>query len=125
LATLAPFGCHKINGDSHSTQPVWKEPAFSGTTMPFELLIGAAVGAAVASQRVRKVVRKGLVYGLAGALVAYDKAAGFATEVRASRKQSDEPAAAKPAAPGGEPATAQPAAPAQSAPDRVPAAANE
>jgi hypothetical protein len=43
--------------------------------MPLEVLVGAAVGAAAASEKVRKVVRQGVVYGLAGVLVAYDKVA--------------------------------------------------
>jgi hypothetical protein len=43
--------------------------------MPLELIIGAAVGAAVASPEVRKAVRRGVVSGLAGILVAYDKVA--------------------------------------------------
>ncbi len=40
--------------------------------MPVDFIIGAAVGAAVASQSVRQAVRKGLVYGVGGALVAFD-----------------------------------------------------
>ncbi len=43
--------------------------------MPVELIIGAAVGAAVASKTGRHIVRRGLVYGLAGALTAYDRVA--------------------------------------------------
>jgi hypothetical protein len=41
--------------------------------MPLEVIVGAAVGAAVASAPVRKQLRKGMVFGLAGLLVAYDK----------------------------------------------------
>jgi uncharacterized membrane protein len=54
--------------------------------MPLELLIGAAVGAGLASPGVRKTVRKGLVYSLAGALIAYDKATAFATSVKNAAK---------------------------------------
>jgi hypothetical protein len=43
--------------------------------MPLELIVGAAVGAAVASPSVRKVVRRGLIYGLGNVLIAYDKVA--------------------------------------------------
>jgi len=49
--------------------------------MPFgieELIIGAAVGATAASPNGRKWVRRGLVYGLAGALTVYDRAASLA-----------------------------------------------
>lgn len=57
--------------------------------MPFELIIGAAVGAAATSQKVRKAVRKGVVYGLAGALIAYDKTASFASGVVHHARKSD------------------------------------
>ncbi len=43
--------------------------------MPVELIVGAAVGAAVASPTSRRWVRRGLVYGLVGALTAYDRIA--------------------------------------------------
>ncbi|HKI33476.1 MAG TPA: hypothetical protein VKA46_16595 [Gemmataceae bacterium] len=46
--------------------------------MPLELIVGAAVGVAAASPRVRKAVRRGLIYGLGNALIAYDKVAGLA-----------------------------------------------
>jgi hypothetical protein len=46
--------------------------------MPLELIIGAALGAAVASPKGRQWMRRGLVYGLAGALTVYDRAAGLA-----------------------------------------------
>jgi hypothetical protein len=52
--------------------------------MPFELLLGAAVGAGLASSPVRKAVRKGVVYSLAGALIAYDKVAGAAGNLKAA-----------------------------------------
>jgi hypothetical protein len=43
--------------------------------MPVELIVGAAVGAAVASPTIRQKVRRGVVLGLAGVLMAYDKVA--------------------------------------------------
>ena len=43
--------------------------------MPLEIIVGAVVGAAVANEPVRRKLRQGLVYGLAGVLVAYDKVA--------------------------------------------------
>jgi hypothetical protein len=43
-----------------------------------EVLIAVAVTAAVASPPVRRVLRKGLVYGLAGLLTVGDKVAGAA-----------------------------------------------
>jgi hypothetical protein len=49
--------------------------------MPFgieELIIGAAVGATVASPKGRHWMRRGLVYGLAGAITVYDRAASLA-----------------------------------------------
>jgi hypothetical protein len=42
--------------------------------MRLDLLVGAAVGAVMASPTVRRVVRRGLVHGLAGLLAVYDKA---------------------------------------------------
>jgi hypothetical protein len=41
--------------------------------MALQLLVGAALGAAAASSSVRKMVRRGITYGLAGALMAYDR----------------------------------------------------
>jgi hypothetical protein len=86
--------------------------------MPLELLIGAAVGAGLTSTPVRKTLRKGVVYGLAGALVAYDKVTGLAANIRAKAKS--EPAATeapKKQAPEGTtaPCGAAPAAPAEPA----------
>jgi hypothetical protein len=49
--------------------------------MPLEVLVGAAVGAAVVSSPVRKQLRKGMVYGLAGLLVAYDKVSALSQGV--------------------------------------------
>ncbi len=46
-----------------------------------EVAIAVAVTAAVASPPVRKVVRKGAVYGLAGLLVARDRLAALATNI--------------------------------------------
>jgi hypothetical protein len=56
-------------------------------TMPLELIAGAVVGAAVASPSARKVIRRGLIYGLGGALIAYDKVAEVAQKaVKGARK---------------------------------------
>jgi hypothetical protein len=64
--------------------------------MPFEYIVGAAVGAAATSQNARKVVRKGLVYGMAGLLVAYDKVVGVTRGIvkgaREGLTQASEPA---------------------------------
>jgi hypothetical protein len=49
-----------------------------------EVMIAVAVTAAVASPPVRKVLRKGLVYGLAGLLTVGDKVAGTARNIAAS-----------------------------------------
>ncbi len=81
--------------------------------MPVEFIVGAAVGAVVASTRVRRVVRRGLIYGVGGVLVAYDKVAAMAQGAR----QSVRDAAAAPATT--EPAATAPAAPAPDAPVRV------
>jgi hypothetical protein len=52
-----------------------------------EVMVAVAVTAAVASPPVRRVLRKGLVYGLAGLLTAGDKVAGAARNV-ASKAQN-------------------------------------
>ncbi len=53
-----------------------------------EVAIAVAVTAAVASPPVRKVVRRGLVYGLAGLMMAGDKIAGAAREIAHSAQQT-------------------------------------
>lgn len=53
-----------------------------------EVAIAVAVTAAVASPPVRKVLRRGLVYGLAGLLTAGDKIAGAARELAHNVQQS-------------------------------------
>jgi hypothetical protein len=53
-----------------------------------EVAIAIAVTAAVASPPVRKVLRRGLVYGLAGILTAGDKIAGTAREIANSARQT-------------------------------------
>jgi hypothetical protein len=53
-----------------------------------EVAIAVAVTAAVASPPVRKVLRRGLVYGLAGLLTAGDKVAGAAREIARSAQQA-------------------------------------
>ena len=57
-----------------------------------EVAIAVAVTAAVASPPVRKVLRRGLVYGLAGLLAAGDKVAGAAREIARSAQQAAAPA---------------------------------
>lgn len=61
-----------------------------------EVAIAVAVTAAVASPPVRKVLRRGLVYGLAGLMVAGDKIAGTAREIARSAQQTAAPAGAAP-----------------------------
>jgi hypothetical protein len=56
------------------------------------LIIGAAVGAAAASPEVRKVVRRGVVYGLAGVLVAFDRVASATNSAIASAREVAAPA---------------------------------
>lgn len=46
-----------------------------------EIAVTAAVAAAVFSPRARKVIRKGLVYGMAGALAAGDVVTSFARSI--------------------------------------------
>ncbi len=53
-----------------------------------EVAIAVAVTAAVASPPVRKVVRRGLVYGLAGLLVAGDRIAGAARDIAHTAQQT-------------------------------------
>ncbi len=68
--------------------------------MPVELIVGAAVGAAAASERVRKALRRGLVYGVGGVLVAYDKMTAMAHGVRRTVHQATaSPTAASPSEP--------------------------
>ena len=55
--------------------------------MPVELIVGAAVGAAAASPRARNVVRKGMVYGMAGLLMAYDKLASVTSGIVKGARQ--------------------------------------
>lgn len=53
-----------------------------------EVAVAVAVTAAVASPSVRKVLRRGLVYGLAGLLVAKDKAVTMAQSVAEGARQT-------------------------------------
>jgi hypothetical protein len=53
-----------------------------------EVAIAVAVTAAVASPPVRKVLRRGLVYGLAGLMVAGDKVTSAAREIAKSAQQT-------------------------------------
>jgi len=52
--------------------------------MPVEFIVGAVVGGAAVSRRIRQALRKGLIYGVGGALVTYDKVAAMAHGVRRS-----------------------------------------
>ena len=70
-----------------------------------EIAVAVAVTAAVASPPVRKVIRRGLVYGLAGLLVAKDKitavgqnVAQGARQMAASAGNGSQQAAGEPAA---------------------------
>ena len=53
-----------------------------------EVAIAVAVTAAVAFPPVRKVLRRGLVYGLAGVMLAGDKIAGAARQIAQSAQQT-------------------------------------
>jgi hypothetical protein len=59
--------------------------------MPLEIVVGAVVGAAAASAvnspPIRQGVRKGVVYSLAGLLVAYDHASSLAKGVVQGARQ--------------------------------------
>jgi hypothetical protein len=74
-----------------------------------EVAVAVAVTAAVVSPPVRRVLRRGLVYGLAGLLIARDKIAGAAHEVTQKARQ----VVAAPA--NGTPAGESPANPASQA----------
>jgi len=65
-----------------------------------EVGVAVAVTAALVSPPVRRVVRKGAVYGLAGLLMARDKIAGLASGLRQRAQAAVQPAegAAAPAA---------------------------
>jgi hypothetical protein len=53
-----------------------------------EVAVAVAVTAAVASPSVRKVLRKGIVYGLAGLLVAKDRAVTVAQGIAEGARQA-------------------------------------
>lgn len=59
-----------------------------------EIAITAAVAAAIFSPRARKVMRKGLVYGMAGMLAAGDIVASFARSVGQGMQQASQTAQA-------------------------------
>jgi hypothetical protein len=81
--------------------------------MPGELIIGAAIGAAVVSKHVRKAVRRGLIYGVGGVLVAYDRLAAGAHAIAQSAREemtaSKDGSATQATASPPSPATASPA----------------
>ncbi|OAI40046.1 hypothetical protein AYO40_05225 [Planctomycetaceae bacterium SCGC AG-212-D15] len=58
--------------------------------MPVEFVVGAAVGAAAVavSSRVRRVVGHGLLRGVGGVLLAYDKVAAAAHNVARSAREA-------------------------------------
>jgi hypothetical protein len=56
--------------------------------MPADFIIGAAIGAAAASSKVRNVVRQGLIYGVGGVLIAYDRLAAAAQSVAQSAREA-------------------------------------
>jgi hypothetical protein len=89
--------------------------------MPFEFIVGAVVGGAAVSQRIRKAVRKGLIYGVGGALVAFDKVAAMAHGVRQgvhkATASTEKATATVPVSPTAAPATG--AAPSEAAPQVV------
>jgi hypothetical protein len=74
--------------------------------MPVDFIIGAAVGAAVASESVRHAVRKGLVYSVGGALVAFDTVTSLGR-----RKGAAAPAAAENGTAAAPPQTSVPVTP--------------
>jgi len=94
--------------------------------MPLEILVGAVVGAGLASSPVRKSLRKGLVYSMAGALKAYDKVASLATEARKGFKTKTAPGEAETEQSSKDSATAHAGAPDEHVSDRsaVPVPAN-
>ncbi|GER91168.1 hypothetical protein KDW_53300 [Dictyobacter vulcani] len=53
-----------------------------------EIAVTAAIAAAIFSPRARKVIRKGLVYGTAGVLIAKDKLTSFTSSVSQGFQQS-------------------------------------
>jgi hypothetical protein len=53
-----------------------------------EVAVAVAVTAAVASPSVRKVLRRGVVYGLAGLMIARDKVAAVASGVAQGARQA-------------------------------------
>jgi hypothetical protein len=71
-----------------------------------EVAIAVAVTAAVASPPVRKVIRRGLVYGLAGLLVAKDKITAVGQNVAQGARQMATSAGAGAQRAAGEPARA-------------------
>jgi hypothetical protein len=70
-----------------------------------EVAIAVAVTAAVASPPVRKVIRRGLVYGLAGLLIARDKVVSAAGQVASAARQEAHEAGGEQQAERPEPAT--------------------
>jgi hypothetical protein len=88
--------------------------------MPLELIVGAAEGAAAASPKIRSAVRRGMIYGLGGLLVAYDKVSAMAQEAARGARKGVAAAAADQATP----APASSAAAVAPGPEPTPAAAS-
>ncbi len=84
--------------------------------MPLELIVGAAVGAAAASPKVRSAFRRGMIYGLGGLLVAYDRVAAMAHEAAQGARKGLAAAAADQQAPPAQPAASASPNPAPAAP---------
>jgi hypothetical protein len=68
-----------------------------------EIAVTAAVTAAVLSQRGRQMLRRGAVYGMAGALVARDAIASFARGIGQGFRQVGAVVTEKPSFAGGTP----------------------
>ena len=68
-----------------------------------EIAVTAAVTATVFSPRGRQFLRRGAVYGIAGALVAGDAIASFARSIGQGFRQMTAPATEEPSSPEGAP----------------------
>jgi hypothetical protein len=90
--------------------------------MPLEFIAGAVIGAAAASKTIRNAVRWGAIYGVGGALAAYDRISTAAHELARNARKATVAAARTP--PGD--ATSKDAAPTSNgsttAPSEAPAA---
>lgn len=78
-----------------SEQRKWYQMEINDFVEP-EIAVTAAVAAAIFSPRARKVMRKGLVYGMAGVLAAGDMVTSFAHSVGQGVQQAGESTARSP-----------------------------